>query len=243
MEAIKQEPYEIIDTNFGDIVSCEAVPHDPESDSWFDRIGTGCMSGNPLFSPWAIKVVYANGVEAFLESRGFEIMESRGMGGAITKRPEGLQDGEGWKGRFGNSRLLATVASRIRDCTYLPCGPVELLPEDQCADVFTDCQMRDRPCDIDKEWSEKIEKYWEKRWTDEGKVVHPDKESALFEAKWWWAHSQANAAKAKADSDLVEMCDGSMRHSGQLTDAEKNLLADPDEPDDPWANIPEWKDA
>ena len=88
-----------------------------------------------------------------------------------------------------------------------------------------DCGVRDRPCDADEEWIRDVEDRWTQRWLDQKLAIRPDPESPAICAKWWWAHSQANAAKAKADSDLVQMCDGSMRHASQLSDAEKNLVA------------------
>lgn len=223
MEAIKKEPNEIADTGFGEIVSCKPVVREGD---WPNSLGTGVLSPNPLFAEWCFDVQYANGAKATLSARGFALLSSIGFTGA-DGRP------------YGNKRLVATVVKAIAACTYVPAGELTLVSEEEADQILKDCGVRDRPCDADEEWIRDVEDRWTQRWLDQKLAIRPDPDSPAISAKWWWAHSQANAAKAKADSDLVQMCDGSMRHAGQLSEAEKNLVADPDEPDDPWPNVSE----
>jgi len=229
MEAIKQEPYEIVDTDFGDIVSCEAVPHDKDSGSFSKNLGTGCMSGNPLYSPWSFRVTYANGVQAVVEGRGWMVMSSQGLPGFIEKRPEGLKDSPRWRDRYGNARLMATIAAKIRDCGYFPTGPVELIPSDQVEAVFKDCGVRNRPCDIDDEWLAKVEKEWPERWLKAGLVVKPNPDQPFVEAKWWWAMNLAEEARQKAEDNMFLLCDGRKVRKEDMTEDDWHLIADPND--------------
>ena len=166
--AIAEEDW--VDEEWGNIVSCEAVPL---KDSWPWNKGTCVPNPNPWITECRFKVTYENGKKAYLVSRGWEILMGCGLRGRVFDGKDFKDpDGEPYEEfRFFNGRLMATAANALAKCVAIPPGEVAMLAEEKANKVLNEYDILSYPVLYSEEREIELFKKWKKRWLDEGICV------------------------------------------------------------------------
>ena len=167
--AIEEEDW--VDEEWGEIVSCEAIPL---NDSWPWNKGTCVPNPNPWSTECRFKVTYENGKKAYFASRGWEILMGCGFSGGVFngngyKAPEGRPCDEF---RFFNVSLMATVVNALAKCVAIPLGEVALLDNERANKILKEYDILPHPVLYSEERSSELFEKWKKRWFDRSERAH-----------------------------------------------------------------------
>ncbi len=229
MEIIKKEPSDIADGGWGGVVQCTAVP---TSDDWPRSLGTCVPDTDPIAASCDFDVVYGDGRKARLSARGRELLCGMGFRCA-TADADGhfatLLDANGDEARAGDKRMVATAVKALAACDYIPAGEVSLVGEEEAEKTLAACGVPSRPATCDEEYEAEVVAKWRGKWLGEGKVLRPNADSAQLYEKRLYTEWMARIIVEKGNGPLVELADGRKVRAANLTEEDKNLIADPSE--------------
>lgn len=173
-----------VDEEWGDIVSCEAIPLD---DTWPWNKGTCVPNPNPWITECRFKVVYENEAEATLVTRAWAVMTGIGFDGEILKKGkfEAYPDYEYddyEEITFFNPRLVATAAKALSKGEVIPPGKVQLLDNVEAVRVLKEFGIPTQPCKRNDEYLAEKREEWKRRWIESG--ICEDNGSGGMVTRW-----------------------------------------------------------